>query len=570
MSDRHLKHWPPGVPRHLELPETHLFHSVEAAARDCPDKPYLIFYDTPIRYGRFKDEVEALAGHLQQVCGVRKGERVLLFMQNSPQFVIGFHAILRADAVVVPVNPMNLTQELRHYISDAQASVALVAQELYPQLKPLLAEGRGQTSSAPHASDASETGLQHVVVAAYSDYLEQPTDLRVPDFVSAPRMPVDDAGAVSWANALAARRVPAPITVGPDDLAVLPYTSGTTAHPKGCMHTHRSVWFNMIARGVWLQSPPDGVQLAVLPFFHVTGMQNAMNGTLYQQATAVLVPRWDREVALQCIERYKITGAQMITAMVVDMLSHPDIARFNLKSLTSIGGGGAAMPEAVAAKLQALLGLDYIEGYGMSETMAATHINPTQRPMKQCLGIPIFDVDARVVDPATLQELPPNEAGEIIVHGPQVMRGYWRNPQANAEAFVLIDGKRFLRTGDLARVDEDGYFFMVDRLKRMINASGFKVWPAEVEALMYAHPAIQEVCVIAAPDAKRGETVKAVVVLRPAHQGQVTEQDIVDWAHTQMAAYKSPRIVQFVAALPKSGAGKIQWRSLQERENAVQ
>ena len=557
MSDRHLQHWPPGIPRHLPLPAIHLFHNVEAAAREHPDKPYLIFYDTPIRYARFKAETEALAGYLQQACGVKKGDRVLLNMQNSPQFAIAYYAILRADAVVVPINPMNLTQELRHYVDDAQASVALVSQELYPRLRPLLREGRAQ---------AGQEGLRHAVVATYSDYLEQPTDLRVPDFVQAAREPLADEGAVAWRDALAAGMAPGPLTAGPDDLAVLPYTSGTTAHPKGCMHTHRSVLYNTVARAVWLQSPPGGVQLAVLPFFHVTGMQNAMNGTLHQGATAVLLPRWDREVALQCIARYKVTGAQMITAMVVDMLGHPDIGRFDLSSLQSIGGGGAAMPAAMAQKPQHMLGMDYIKGYGMSEDMAATHINPTQAPRRQCLGIPIFEVDARVVDPATLRELPPDEPGEIIVHGPQVMSGYWRNPQANAESFVLIDGKRFLRTGDLARVDEDGYFFMVDRLKRMINASGFKVWPAEVEALMYHHPAIQEVCVIAAPDAKRGETVKAVVVLRPAYRDQVKEEDIVDWARTQMAAYKSPRIVQFAEALPKSGAGKIQWRELQERE----
>lgn len=224
------------------------------------------------------------------------------------------------------------------------------------------------------------------------------------------------------------------------------------------------------------------------------------------------------------------------------------------------------MPEAIAAKLKALTGLDYIEGYGMSETMAATHVNPTQRPMKQCLGIPIFDVDARVVDPLTFEELPPNEVGEIIVSGPQVMKGYWRNPQADADTFIERDGQRFLRTGDLARVDEHGYFFMVDRLKRMINASGFKVWPAEVEALMYHHPAIQEVCVIASPDPKRGETVKAVVVLKPEQREQVSEQAIIDWAHGHMAAYKAPRIVQFADGLPRSGTGKIQWRALQDEE----
>ena len=184
----------------------------------------------------------------------------------------------------------------------------------------------------------------------------------------------------------------------------------------------------------------------------------------------------------------------------------------------------------------------------MTETMAATHTNPPDRPKQQCLGIPVFDVDSRIVDPDTLQELPQGETGEIVVHGPQVMKGYWNQPEATAEAFIEIDGKRFLRTGDLGFVDDEGYFFIIDRLKRMINATGFKVWPAEVEALLYQHPAIQEACVIAAKDARRGETVKAVVVLKPSHAGKVTEREIVDWAHANMAAYKVPRIVQFVLA----------------------
>jgi fatty-acyl-CoA synthase len=432
---------------------------------------------------------------------------------------------------------------------------------LWAQVRPLLHEGR-----AAAAADAQAPGLRHAVVAAYGDYLTAPTDLAVPAFVSAPREPVEEPGACAWMDALAAGLRPGPIAAGPDDLAVMPYTSGTTGQPKGCMHTHRSVMYNTVSGGIWLGTTPDAVSLTVLPLFHVTGMQGGMNSPLYTGSTIVLLPRWDRDAAAQLIARYRVTNTQMIVTMVVNLLSNPRLAEYDLSSIRRLSGGGAAMPEAVAAKLQELCQIDYIEGYGMSETMAATHINPPDRPRKQCLGIPIFDVDARVVDPATFTELPPGEVGEIIVHGPQLMQGYWGQAEATAQAFVTLDGKRFLRTGDLARTDEDGYFFMVDRLKRMINASGYKVWPAEVEALMYAHPAIQEVCVIAARDERRGETVKAVVVLRDAFKGQVSEQDIVDWAHGHMAAYKSPRLVSFVDSLPKSGTGKVQWRALQESE----
>jgi fatty-acyl-CoA synthase len=215
------------------------------------------------------------------------------------------------------------------------------------------------------------------------------------------------------------------------------------------------------------------------------------------------------------------------------------------------------------------MGVPYYEGYGLSETMAATHLNPPERAKKQCLGIPIFGVDSRVVDPDTLRELPAGEVGEIITHGPQVFLGYWNKTEDTAQAFVDIDGKRFLRTGDLGRVDEDGYFFMVDRLKRMINASGYKVWPTEVESLMYQHPAILEACVIGTPDAHRGETVKAVIVPRPEWRGRIDAQQVIEWCRENMAAYKCPRIVEFVDSLPKSGAGKIMWRELQEREAAA-
>ena len=563
MSKRHLAHWPRLLPQHLTLPATHLYRNLEVSAMRYPDKAALVFYDAAISYARLQDESERLAAHLQQRCGVRRGDRVLLYLQNSPQFVIGYYAILRADAVVVPVNPMNLSEELRHYVLDAGARTVLAPQDLWAQVRPLLHEGL-----AAAAADAQAPGLRHAVVAAYGDYLTAPTDLAVPAFVSAPREPVEEPGACAWMDALAAGLRPGPIAAGPDDLAVMPYTSGTTGQPKGCMHTHRSVMYNTVSGGIWLGTTPDAVSLTVLPLFHVTGMQGGMNSPLYTGSTIVLLPRWDRDAAAQLIARYRVTNTQMIVTMVVNLLSNPRLAEYDLSSIRRLSGGGAAMPEAVAAKLQELCQIDYIEGYGMSETMAATHINPPDRPRKQCLGIPIFDVDARVVDPATFTELPPGEVGEIIVHGPQLMQGYWGQAEATAQAFVTLDGKRFLRTGDLARTDDDGYFYMVDRLKRMINASGYKVWPAEVEALMYAHPAIQEVCVIAARDERRGETVKAVVVLRDAFRGQVSEQDIVDWAHGHMAAYKSPRLVSFVDSLPKSGTGKVQWRALQERESA--
>jgi len=461
---------------------------------------------------------------------------------------------------VVPVNPMSTATELAWLQQDTDAQVALLAQELLPRVQGLLASG----------------ALRAAVVHAYADAMHPSTvgaaDSPWPEPFHQPRQALDRAALHgledALTEALSAGWRPANDHPGPDALAVLPYTSGTTGHPKGCMHTHRSAMSTLVGGVQWFARTQDSTYLAVLPLFHVTGLSGSMNGPLFVGATVVVLPRWDRDAAAQLIQRYRVTIWQAISTMVVDFLANPRIADYDISSIQAIRGGGAAMPNAVAQQLKDLTGLDYVEGYGMSETMAATHINPPHRPKPQCLGIPVFDVDARVVDPATFAELPPGEIGEIVVHGPQVMLGYWNNPQATADSFVTLDGKRFLRTGDLAQVDEDGYFFMTDRLKRMINASGFKVWPAEVEAMMYAHPAIQEVCVIAAHDERRGETVKALVVLRDAFKGQVSEQSIIDWSHEHMAAYKSPRIVQLVDSLPKSGTGKVQWRELQEQERS--
>jgi len=547
MSDAHFAYWPKHHSHGLTLPGTDLFYNLEVTARRFADKPFVIFYDTKISFARFQDEAERLAGWLEQQ-GVGQGDRVLLFMQNSPQFALGYYAILRANAIVVPLNPMNLTNELRHYVSDSGARVALVAQDLLPQMQPLLGEG-----------------LAHILVATYSDYLEEPTDLTVPDFVRAPRQPVGGAGVTSWSDALAQRLHPGPLRVGPDDLCVLPYTSGTTGKPKGCMHTHRSAMHTLVANAHWLELRQDSVGLAVLPMFHVTGMQGSLNTPIYIGSTIVLLPRWDREAAAKCIERYGVNSWAAIPTMVIDFLNQPNLDRYDLSSLTRMAGGGAAMPEAVAQQLLDR-GITYIEGYGLSETIAATHLNPPARPKKQCLGIPIYGTESRVVDPSDFHELAQGEVGEIVTCGPQVMRGYWNNEEASREAFVEIDGRRWLRTGDLGRVDEDGYFFLVDRLKRMINASGYKVWPAEVESLMYGHPAVQEACVIAARDAHRGETVKVVVVLKKDYRDRVREQDLVDWARANMAAYKAPRVVEFVDSLPKSATGKVMWRALQEQE----
>jgi fatty-acyl-CoA synthase len=551
LSDRHLSSWPPHAPKDIALPETSLWRNLELSAARSPAQPCTVFYDSTLSYAELARECERLAGFLQHVCGVKRGDRVGLFLQNSPQFVIGFYAILRADAVVVPINPMNRTAEIDYMLKDSGSTVLVAAQDLVSQALPLLG---GEV-------------LQHLIVATYSDYLTVATELELPEFVRAPREEFSAPGLTRWSDALAHELSPSPHTAGAQDLCVIPYTSGTTGFPKGCMHMHQSVMHTAVAGTTWHNYTGRDSILAVLPLFHVTGMQNSMNGPIYVGGTLVLMPRWNRAVAAQLVQRYKVTSWTAVPTMVVDFLSMPDIEQYDLSSIRAMGGGGAAMPEAIAQKLQDLCGLTYIEGYGLTETVAPTHINPPQRPKKQCLGIPIFGTDSRVVDPETLYELMPGEVGEIVTHGPQVFKGYWNNPEATAAAFIEIDGKRFFRTGDLGRVDEDGYFFLVDRLKRMINVAGFKVWPAEVEAMLYAHPAVLEAAVIATNDPRRGEAVMALVVPKSGMANKVSEESFIAWAQSRMAAYKVPRQVRFLSTpLPKLATGKIDWRQLQDRE----
>jgi fatty-acyl-CoA synthase len=539
MFTRHFPHWPPGQPKTIELPRETVYANLAASAAKYPQRTAIDYYGGSVSYERLKQEVDALAGFLQQRFGVARGERVLLYAQNCPQFVVSFYAILRADAVVVPVNPMNRTEELRHYVDDSDARVAIAGNDVLKEIEPL--------------------GLKHVLPIVYSDYLGAASDLPIPDFVRAP-------GPAAWKQAIAAHLEPGPHLAGPDDLAVMPYTSGTTGKPKGCMHTHTSMQATTVAYLYWRGAQEESVVLSALPMFHVTGMQAGMNAPLHTAATLVVLSRWDRDCAGLQIQRAQVTNWSAITTMLVDFLSNPNLPRYDLSSLRVLGGGGAAMPEALAKKLEEVIGLPFVEGYGLSETMAPSHINPPHRPKRQCGGIPFYNTDARVLDIESMKELEPNQVGEIVVHGPQVFQGYWKQPEATAQAFLEHDGKRFFRTGDLGYYDDEGYFFITDRLKRMINCSGYKVWPAEVEAMLYAHPAIQEACVIGSRDAYRGETVKALVVLKSAAKN-TSSKEIIDWAREKMAAFKVPRVVEFVDELPKTATGKILWRKLQEEEN---
>jgi len=551
----HFRFWPAGVPHMPPMLHETLPARLSAAAERHPDKAAIVFSEAATTYGQLLARTNALAGYLQHRLGVAPGDRVLLVSQNCPQWVVAFQAVLRAGAVVVPVNPMSKAGEIAFHAADSGARVALVAQELLPQVA--LGDRPG--------------GLDAVVVHAYVDALSpaaaQAGDDALPPAVRAPRQPLADPHLHEFEAAIAAGLSPGPMADDPDALALLAYTSGTTGRPKGCQHTHATLQASLATSAVWKRLHAGSVVLTVAPLFHMLGLQNGMNLPIFLGATAVMMPRWHAATAAALIERHRVSAWSAPPAMVMDLFADPGTAAREFSSLALLSGGGAAMPEAVATLLQQRYGLTYEEAYGLTETASFLHANPPGRCKRQCLGIPTQGVDSRIVDPLTLTELPVGEVGELITHAPQVTPGYWHNPDADRAAFVTFEGRRYFRTGDLAVMDEDGYFFLKDRLKRMINVSGYKVWPAEVESALYAHPAVQEACVIAVPDpreGRQGDAVKALVVLKAGWRNELSPEAFVAWCREQMAVYKAPRSVEFVDSLPRSGTGKVLWRELQE------
>lgn len=551
MNTKHFEFWPKGLTKTLTVPETTLYDNLVVSTKRYPDKDAIYYYGASISYKELLKQVDHLAGYLEHKLKVKPGERVILYMQNSPQYVIAYYAILRVRAIVVPVNPMNTKDEVSFYIKDCDVATALIGQELYERIEPL----------------QNNTSLQNLIIGAYSDYI--PIENMLPDLpeeVRAPRKVLLKERQFIWNEVINAEYSPSAYEGVADDVTVLPYTSGTTGLPKGCIHTNKTVMANTVGATHWFHTTANAVHLTSLPLFHVTGMVHSMHAPIYAGGAMTILTRWNREHAIEAIERHQCTHWINISTMVIDFLSNPNIKDYDLSSLFIVGGGGAPLPEAVGEKLFQLTGLKYVEGYGLSETISHTHFNPPDRPKLQCLGIPSFGLDARIVEPATLRELQNGEVGEIVVNGPQVFKGYYNRTEDTEQVFFEMDGKKFFRTGDIGRVDEEGYFFMVDRVKRMINASGFKVWPTEVESYLYKHPAVQQACVVGVPDPVRGETVKAFIILNSEYEGKVTEGEIIQWAKEKMSAYKYPRFIEFRESFPTTASGKILWRKLQEEE----
>jgi acyl-CoA synthetase (AMP-forming)/AMP-acid ligase II len=543
-----LKSWPAGIPQQLVFPERPLHEFLRESARKYPEKVAIQYYGTQIRFKELDGQSDRLAAALMDF-GIKRGDRVSLFLENCPQFVMAYYGTLKAGGVVVAANPMFKEEELKHEINDSGARIIVTLDHLYPKVREI----------------RQDTPLDHVIVTSYWDYLPDDPALPIhPSMMDKKRVFPHTHEFLDLMNRYSPDPRPVELDIR-EDLSLLQYTSGTTGLPKGAMITHYSLLYNVVGSAVWNGASDQDIHLSVLPFFHVTGMVHGMNVPIYTGGQNVMLSRYDTETTIKAIHTFRCTNWGSITTMNVAVVGFADIDKYDLRSLRRCGSGGAPIPEEILKKWREMVGTELVEGYGLSETISQTHVNPVSNPRYGSVGIPHFGVDCRIVDMETGEELPPGGEGELLVKGPMVMKGYWNMPEETAE--VLQNG--WLATGDIARVDEEGYFYIVGRKKDMIKASGYSVFPAEVEALLYAHPAIEELAVIGIPDPYRGENIKAFIILRPQYRGKVKEEEITAWAKEKMSAYKCPRIVEFVDDLPKTASGKILKRLLRERESNV-
>ena len=553
MTEKKIWHqyYPEEVPATLEYPEAYLTDFLLESAREFPDRDAVHFMGKRITYRELLDDVFRFAHALKDL-GVRKGERVSIMLPNSPQAVIAYYGTLFAGAVVVQTNPMYMERELKHQLTDSGAETIVCVDLVFDKVKRVM----------------DETPLKRVIVTSIKDYLPFPKNILYPLKMLKEGNRVD----ISYGDNIHCfseliRKAPAdPVTMpveSPDELALLQYTGGTTGLAKGAMLTHRNLVANTVQCAAWMYRGRKGKEktLGILPFFHVYGMTVVMNYSVYMAATMILLPRFDAGQVLKTIAKEKPTLFPGAPTMYVALINHPDIEKYDLSSIEACLSGSAPLPVEVQERFENLTGGRLVEGYGLTEASPVTHANPIWGRRKAGrIGLPWPDTECRIVNPETGEEVKQGEVGELQVRGPQVMKGYWNRPEETEK--VLKDG--WLSTGDMAFMDEEGYFAIMDRKKDVIIAGGFNIYPREVEEVLYEHPAIQEAAVVGVPDPYRGETVKAFIVLKEGER--ITEEELDAYCRERLAAYKVPRLYEFRSELPKTTVGKILRRVLVEEE----
>jgi len=548
-----LKHYEPSVPATLQYPPWPLHKVLESSASRYPTATATIFMDARLSYAQLQALVDRFAALLQQL-GVRRGDRVAIYLANCPQFVVGYYGALKAGAIVVPFNPLYSAREVEHQLRDSGAQTMLVMSRFYPIVKEV----------------RPRTALKNVIVTNIKEYFPPVLKLL---FTLAREKREGDRQDISadpdtwWFQDLMAQApaTPVPVEVKPADRAVLLYTGGTTGVPKGAELSHANVLANALQCRHWVPTIRDGQEIALtaLPLYHSFGMTTCMNLGIQAAAALLLIPN-PRDIAglMKSINKHHPTLFPGVPTIYVAFNNFPGIARYDVRSIRACISGAAGLPVEVQTRFQELTGGHLVEGYGLSEASPVTHCNPVfGRNEVGTIGLPVCDTDARIMDLETgTRELAPGEVGELVLRGPQVMKGYWNMPHETA--ITLRDG--WLYTGDIATMDEEGYFRIVDRKKDMIIAGGFNVYPRDVEEVLYSHPKVKEAVVAGIPDAYRGETVKAYIVLR---EGQdATAQEIIQFCRQNMARYKVPTAVEFRTELPKTIVGKMLRRVLVEEE----
>lgn len=544
------KSWPKGVPESISYPEIPLFELLRNTAKKYPKKEAIIFYDKKITYKELDTLSDKFATALADM-GVKKGDRVALFLANCPQYVISFFGGLKAGATLVPCNPMYKERELEHQLNDSGAETIVALGSIYKVVKNV----------------REKTGLKNIIVTGIEDYMPlKGLATIIPRVSTMVSLYPDTINFLEMMDKYEPK--PPEIEINPkEDLAVLQYTGGTTGVPKGAMLTHYNIMTNAIQVAHWSYSTEGkDVTMSVLPLFHIYGLTITMILPTYRAGTIILIPRFDLETVLKAVEKYKPNYFPGVPTMYVSLNEYSDIKKYKLSSIRYCVSGAAPLPFEVMKTFEELTGANLVEGYGLTEASPTTHSNPMDKRDKKrvgSIGIPYPDTDAKIVDVETgTKDIPLGETGELVIRGPQVMKGYWNKPEETEK--TLRDG--WLYTGDIAKMDEDGYFYIVDRKKDMIDVSGFKVWPTNVEDVLYEHPAVEEAAVIGVPHPYRGETVKAYIVLKAGYSGKVTEEDIINFCRERIAAYKVPRIVEFRMQLPKTLVGKILRKDLKEEE----
>jgi len=550
-----LKSYPDWVPHDLEIgPETAIGDFMASAAKR-PETPAIYYFDHEMSYREIDRFSNSLATAFAEM-GLGKGDRVVLDLQNVPQFLIGIYAAWKLGAIAVPVNPMYKEDELAYFCRDSGARILLILDEIAEVLD---------------LSFLKDTSVHKVVTTSALDFL--PADLETPDMLRETKK-ISVPGTVDMLELMEDYRDKKPHDPGvyPDDVAYLTYTSGTTGPPKGAMNTHGNIAFNARVYETILRMDENDVVLGVAPLFHVTGEVAHLAIAALSGVPVVIYYRFDAGETLRLIERWKTTMTVASITVYIALMNHPDVKTRDLSCFIKAYSGGAPVSEAIVGQFEELTGLYIYNIYGMTETNSPSHIVPwgQRAPVDKesgalSVGVPVPNCVMKITDlDDGSKELAPGEVGEIVDSGPIVIPGYWRKPEETRHA--IRDG--WLYTGDVGKMDRDGWFYVVDRKKDMIVASGYKIWPRDVEDVIYRHPAVKETAVVGVPDPYRGETVKAFVALKDEQESSVTPEEIIEFCKTRMAAYKYPRRVEIVSEIPKTLTGKFLRRTLREKSGA--